>query len=140
MHGHWEGDVLKSCKQVAERAKWVTVHDHKIREVAGWMVYEEFKAPDGSMLFDFGGDAEVIMYFVLVINTLNFAFTDFESGVKFEVEYEGKVWRDSEAMVACVHRAIRAGVPFFDGAYLSAVKLCSLEPFRYTCWMSACAL
>ena len=127
MSGLWEGDVLKSCKQVAERSKWVTVHDHKIREVAGWMAYEEFKAPDGSMLFDFGDDSEVIMDFVLVINTLNFAFTDFESGVKFEVEYLGKVWCDSEAMVACVHRAIRAGVPFFDGAYLSAVSRAQLE-------------
>lgn len=126
MTTHWEGNVLKSCKKVAEGATRVKVHDHKIREVADWLAYEEFKEPDGSMLFDFGSDADVIMDFILVINTLNFAFTDFVSGVKFEVNYLGKVWCDSEAMVACVHRAVQAGTPFFDGRYLSTVSRAQL--------------
>jgi hypothetical protein len=121
MGGYWYGDVLKSCKRVAEQATMVRVHDHKIRDVAEWMAYEEFKPPDGSLLFDFGNDADVIMDFILVINTINFAFSDFETGVKFQVEHLGKLWCDSEAMVACVHRAVLARIPFFDGAYLSAV-------------------
>ena len=123
---HWEGDVLKSCKHVAEQAAWVKVQDHKIRDVADWMAYEEFGEADGSMLFDFGSDADVIMDVILAINTLNFAFTDFASGVKFEVNYLGKVWCDSEAMVACLHRAVQAGVPFFNGSYLSAVSRAQL--------------
>ncbi len=47
------------------------------------MAYEEFIPSDGSLLFDFGNDADVIMDFILVINTINFAFSDFETGSSF---------------------------------------------------------
>jgi hypothetical protein len=91
------------------------------------MAYEEFAKPDGSMLFDFGNDPDVLMDFTLVVNTMNFAFTDFSTGVKFETDYMGKRWCDSEAMVACIHRAINAEIPFFSGEYLSKVTRKDLE-------------
>jgi hypothetical protein len=58
---------------------------------------------------------------------MNFAFTDFTTGVKFETDYMGKRWCDSEAMLACLHRAINAGIPFFSGEYLSKVTRKDLE-------------
>ena len=99
----------------------------KVKEVASWMAYEEFPKPTGAMLFDFGNDPKVIMDFTMVLNTLNFAFTDFNSGVKFEVDYQGLRRSDSEAMVACMHKAYTAGIPFFDGSFLANVTRSQLE-------------
>jgi hypothetical protein len=79
------------------------------------------------MLFDFGNDPDVLMDFTLVVNTMNFAFTDFSTGVKFETDYMGKRWCDSEAMLACLHRAINAGIPFFSGEYLAKLTRKDLE-------------
>ena len=67
------------------------------------------------------------MDFTLVVNTMNFAFTDFSTGVKFETDYMGKRWCDSEAMLACLHRAVNAGIPFFSGEYLAKVTRKDLE-------------
>jgi len=91
------------------------------------MAYEEFAKPDGSMLFDFGNDPDVLMDFTLVVNTMNFAFTDFSTGVKFETDYLDKRWCDSEAMLACLHRAVNAGIPFFSGEYLAKLTRKDLE-------------
>lgn len=71
--------MLKSCKRVAEQSTMVRVLDHKIRDVAEWMAYEEFKPPDGSLLFDFGNDADVIMDFILVTNTINLRLLAFRN-------------------------------------------------------------
>ncbi len=116
---HWNLPLLESLKPVLRDAKLVKINEEKIIDVANWMAYEEFPTPDGSMLFDFGHDPNVIMDFTMVVNTMNFAFTDFSTGVKFETDYLGKRWCDSEAMLASIHRAIHSGIPFFSGEYLA---------------------
>ena len=124
---NWNSPVLASLQPVVDGAQLVHINHEKITEVADWMAYEEFAKPDGSMLFDFGNDPDVLMDFTLVVNTMNFAFTDFSTGVKFETDYMGKRWCDSEAMVASLHRAINAGIPFFSGEYLAKVTRKDLE-------------
>jgi hypothetical protein len=124
---NWNSPVLANLQPVVDGAKLVRINHEKITEVANWMAYEEFAKPDGSMLFDFGNDPDVLMDFTLVVNTMNFAFTDFTTGVKFETDYMGKRWCDSEAMLACLHRAINAGIPFFSGEYLAKVTRKDLE-------------
>ena len=116
---NWNSPVLKSLEPVLNNAKLVHINKEKLIDVANWMAYEEFPKPDGSMLFDFGYDPDVLMDFTMVVNTMNFAFTDFTTGVKFETDYQGKRWCDSEAMLACMHRAINSGIPLFSGEYLA---------------------
>jgi hypothetical protein len=116
---NWNSPVLKSLEPVLQNAKLVKINREKLVEVANWMAYEEFPKPDGSLLFDFGNDPDVLMDFTMVVNTMNFAFTDFNTGVKFETDYQGKRWCDSEAMLACMHRAVNSGIPLFSGEYLA---------------------
>ncbi len=116
---NWNSPVLNSLEPVLNNAKLVHINKEKLIDVANWMAYEEFPKPDGSMLFDFGNDPDVLMDFTMVVNTMNFAFTDFTTGVKFETDYQGKRWCDSEAMLACMHRAINSGIPLFSGEYLA---------------------
>lgn len=123
----WESKVLKSVVPVVKGAQHVSINDELIETTARWMAYEEFSVPDGSLLFDFGNDPDVIMDFQMVLNTMNFAFTDFQTGTKFEADYLGKRWSDSEAVVACIHRALNSGVPFLSGEYLATVTRADLE-------------
>ena len=123
----WNSPDLASLQPVISGAKLVHINQEKITQVANWMAYEEFAKPDGSMLFDFGPDPDVLMDFTLVVNTTNFAFTDFATGVKFETDYMGKRWCDSEALLACLHRAVNSGIPFFSGDYLATVTRKQLE-------------
>lgn len=118
---HWQSPVLRSVEPVIGRSRHVRTNATAIAAVADWMAYEEFPAPTGAMLFDIGDDVDRIIDHTLVINIINFAFTDFGTGVKFQTEYRGRTWTDSEAMVACVHRALAEGTPFLSGHYLAAV-------------------
>ena len=115
----WESPVLQSVLPIVEASEHVRISEDEIRRVARWMAYEEF-APIGSGgpgPFDVGADPDRITDFTMLVNTLNFAFTDFRTSVKFETEYRGATYVDSEAMVACIHRAIGAGEPLLTGEW-----------------------
>jgi hypothetical protein len=124
---HWNSQVLTSVMPVVSAAQHVRVHDDRISAVARWMAYEEFAPPIGDQLFHIGEDPQVLMDHTMLVNTLNFAFTDFHTGQKFEVDYQGRTWSDSEAMLACIHQALGRGVNLLDGQWMASVTRQSLE-------------
>ena len=119
----WSSPVLQSVCGVVGRSSHVTTHVEAIERVASWMAYEEFTFPSGPIdgaFSDRSDPAEIIdvSFFYAV---LNFAFSDFDTGVKFATTYRGREWSDSEAMFACVNRALAGGVPLLDGGFLAAL-------------------
>ncbi len=88
------------------------------------MACEHFAIPDDSVTgpFDMGSNPDLLFDVNLFVAALNFAFTDFDSGVKFACEYQGRSWSDSEAMFARIHEAINTGTDLFNGAFLATVS------------------
>lgn len=118
--------VLESLRPVIERSKFVRTNIPKIVEHAGWMAYEQLPLPEFALPFGIGQNPEEAIDFTMVSGLINFAFTDFASRVKFEVDFAGKHWSDSEAMFACLKRASEEGVPILDGKYLAGVTRADL--------------
>jgi hypothetical protein len=119
----WQLPVLESVVAAVGESRHVATVPAAIERVADWMAFEPFAPPMGGpeAPFDWGSDADTTIDAVMLKATLDFAFTDFESGVKFETEYLGHRWSDSEAMYGCLHRAWTQGVPVLDGDYLAQV-------------------
>lgn len=113
--------VLESVRPVIERSRDVRTNVAKIVEHAGWMAYEDLPLPQFVLPFGIGDEPRQAIDFSLVANTINFAFTDFERSIKFQVEYGGRNWSDSEALFACLKRALDEDIPVLDGAYLRRV-------------------
>lgn len=111
--------VLESLRPVIEASEHVRSDLSRIAEVAGWMAYEKLPFPQFGADFNPATEREKAIDFTMVSNTINTAFTDFDSGVKFQTEYEGQTWSDSMAMTACLKRALASGVPVLDGRYLA---------------------
>lgn len=115
--------VLDSLRPVIENSRDVRTNVEKIVEVAGWMAYEELPLPEFALPFGVGaGDANEAVDFILVANSIDTAFTDFATHSKFQVDYAGQHWSDSEAEFACLKRAMDAGTPILDGRFLVKVS------------------
>ena len=114
--------VLESVRPAIERSRDVRTNVEKIIEHATWMACEELPLPEFVLPFGIGADAKQAVDFILVSNLINFAFTDFQSRVKFQADYAGRRWSDSEAMFACLKRALDEGIPVLDGSYLRRLK------------------
>jgi hypothetical protein len=119
--------VLASLQPVIRKSRHVRTDARQVAAVAEWMACEELPFPEFVLPFGVGAKPDEAMDFILVSTTLNFAFTDFTTGVKFQAEYGGRRWSDSEALFACLKRALDTGIPFLDGAYLRQVSRRDLE-------------
>lgn len=122
--------VLESVRPVIERSRHVRTNADKIVEVASWMAYEELPIPDYALPFGIGSDDAKIdetIDFILTTASIDTAFTDFSRRIKFEVEYGGRTWSDSDALFACMKRAIDNGTPILDGAFLAQVSRTEME-------------
>jgi hypothetical protein len=125
----WGRPVLASVSAIVGDTEEVRTSAEGIERVADWMAYEGFASPRGGPAgpFEWGENPDDVIDATMVKATLDFAFTDFTSGVKFEVDYQGRRWSDSEAMFACLHRAIGAGIPMLAGEYLATITRADLE-------------
>ena len=122
----WSNPILSSLTPVIEGSRYVSTNGAEIERVAQWMAAEEFPnfkstAPAAKSPFDVGADPDRNIDFTMLIAILNFAFTDFTTSQKFEVEYNGVRFSDSEAMYACLHQAIVAEQPILTGQWAAGV-------------------
>ncbi len=120
--------VLDSIHPVIERSRDVQTNVGKIVEVAGWMAYEELPIPDYALPFGIGaGDVNETIDFILTAACIDTAFTDFFTHIKFQADYAGRTWSDSDALFACMKRALDKGIPMLDGAFLAKVTQAEME-------------
>ena len=126
---YWNRPVLRSVVPVIEQSRHVRTSRAAVEQVAGWMAYEEFAFPKGGAAgaFDIGSDPDDIVDLTMLIAALNFAFTDFNSGIKFEAEYQGQTWSDSLGMFARLHEAIVNEIPVLSGEFLASITRTDLE-------------
>jgi putative queuosine salvage protein len=129
---HWPkpigSPVLDSVRYAVESSRDVQTHYDKVLEVASWMAYEELPIPEFVLPFGVGqGDANEAIDFIMVANSVDTAFTDFTSHEKFQADYAGRHWSDSEAEFACIKRALDNGVPFLDGNFLARITRSELN-------------
>lgn len=129
---HWPklagSPVLDSLRYAIESSRDVRANYTKIVEVASWMAYEELPMPEFVLPHGVGqGDPNEAIDFILVADVIDTAFTDFERHEKFQVDYAGKHWSDSEAEFACIKRALDNGIPFLDGDYLARITRAELN-------------
>ena len=113
---NWDSKVLQSLSSVIDNLQTININLDQITNVADWIAYEEFPPPEQNISKN--NPAEYIRT-TMLINTLNFAFTDFETGTKYEIVREGKVLSDSEAMFVQIQEAISSGIKLYDGNVLS---------------------
>ena len=113
--------VTESLRPVIENSRDVRTHYDKIVEVAGWMAYEDLPMPNLAIPYGLEKTPDIAMDFVMVGNTIDTAFTDFKTHVKFQADFAGEHLSDSEAMFACLKRAMDNGIPILDGKFLSTI-------------------
>jgi hypothetical protein len=119
--------VLESLRPVIENSRDVCTHVEKIVEVASWMAYEELPMPDYHLPLGVGeNNPDEALDFIMVSDSVDTAFTDFSRHVKFQVDYAGQHWSDSEALFACMKRAMDQGTPILDGRYLAKITRADL--------------
>jgi hypothetical protein len=119
--------VIESLRPVIENSRDVHTNYDKVREVARWMAYEDLPLPNLAVPFGMEKTPDVAIDFIMVGTTIDTAFTDFKTHVKFQIDYTGEHHSDSDAMFACLKRAMDNGIPMLDGKFLAKMTRGDME-------------
>lgn len=110
----------ESCAFVNVNPKYVFINDIQIEGVAQHLASLDLTCP-GWREPVYPESDDTIVEFFGVINAINFCFTDFKTGKKFDVEYpqgSGKIWTGAFAMSAAMKRAIEDGLDILNPTVL----------------------
>ena len=121
---NWDSEVLSSVSKAVDQLEYLSINKDSIESVADWLAYEEFPFPINAAAKD---DADDFIRATMFMNTLNFAFTDFDKCIKYEINEEGRILSDSEAMYFQVNHAISSGIKLIEGNVMASITLKQLE-------------
>ena len=121
----WDHPVLTSVEAVVGDSRWVTTDPDAVEAVARWMAWEDLPSAVPEVMAPEARDTAIDH--AMVTTAIDFAFTDFDTGVPFTAEHDGATLVDAEAMFLRIDTAIAEGVPFLDGAWLATVTPAQLE-------------
>ena len=119
----------ESCAPVNVNPRHVFIDEIKLEKIAGELASKDLKCPAWREPVYPESDDKIIEFFG-VINAINFCFTDFKTGNKFDVEYpegSGKIWTGAFAMTAAMKRAMEDGLDILNPAVLYNLTIEDVE-------------
>ena len=116
MEINWESQVLSSVSKVIPQLSCLEIDIEKLHEAAINLSKEDFG-------ISYEGNPNIVpkeyIRKTMLINTLNFVFTDFSTSVKYKIENLS----DTDAMVYQIEKALLEGVPLTQGHYMRDMDL-----------------
>ena len=121
---NWDSEVLSSVSKAIHQLEHLSIDLDSIENTADWLAYEEFSILQNNQVRK---NPEDFIRATLFMNTLNFAFTDFQTSIKYEVKRGSEILSDSEAMYFQVNEAVDSGNNLVDGKVMATLTLEQLE-------------
>ena len=116
MEINWESQVLSSVSKVIPKLSCLEIDIDKLHEVAAELSEDSFS-------INYEGNTNTVpkeyIRKTMLINTLNFVFTDFLTSVKYKIEN----YSDTDAMVYQIDKALDQGIPLTQGRFMRDMNL-----------------
>jgi hypothetical protein len=113
--------VFDSIRPVIVNPQYVFINETKLMDIAQNFAKEDLKIPQWNAPNYPPELNNQTIDFIFLENTINFAFTDFKTKEKFTTNYQGRDFKGSAGMVACLKRALDSNIPILEGDFLKNV-------------------
>lgn len=120
--------VLDSCRFVAERAEDVTIQLKEIAQLAESSRDGDFAPPPWNRELHFSDGTEKTLYYLLVLDALNFCFWGDQGKPRWQVTYKGKTYDGYWALAISLKKAFQnCTYPLWDADWLRTIEKNSLS-------------
>ncbi|HEU5421972.1 MAG TPA: queuosine salvage family protein [Nitrolancea sp.] len=110
--------ILGTARRVAEQARAVAIDPAGVARVAGQIASQEIAPPAWDRTLHWIGAPEATANYILALDALNFSFW---GEPRWVVSYQGQRYNGYWALAAALTRALHAGVPLDDAAFLAGL-------------------
>ena len=112
-------NVLDSAQYVVERGRLVRIDMAALVRFSRKLIENDVKVPPWDPLYHFNDGTEKTVYYLLVLDSLNFCFWPPPGKARWEIEYKSETLSGYHAMAASLTRAVESGIPLTSSAYLA---------------------
>jgi hypothetical protein len=117
--------VLSSTRPVVDSARSVAIDLKAVERTAGLLAEARLAPPEWEEGLHFRDGGWRTAAWVLVLDALNFCFWSV-TPERWRVEYQGETFDGYWALVAALRRAVDAGLPLWDGEWLTSASYAEL--------------
>jgi len=122
-----QNPVLESTRLLIESPRYVHINEAIISQTAHKFAQEELELPKWDAPVYPKKNNKQLIDFVLLANSINFAFTDFDTKNKFSANYNGIEYRGAFGMLACLKKALDRNIPILDAEYLKKININEMQ-------------
>ena len=115
--------VLDSATHVVEKAHYVRIDSDRIRSLAGQIASEKPQIPPWDYFRHYFDGTEKTLFYLLVLDTLNFCFWPKPGRKRWSIEYKTQHLSGYNALAAALKTAFESGLPLDDPRYLASMTV-----------------
>lgn len=117
--------VLRSTRPLIEDARAVRIDPDGVERAAGLLAEARLEPPEWETGLHFQDGTWRTAAWVLVLDALNFCFWS-TGAERWRIAYQDEVYDGYWALVAALRRAVDAGLPLWDGEWLTSASFAEL--------------
>jgi hypothetical protein len=120
-------EVLETAKKVAAESHQVQIDEQDLIRFAKGLSEKEVQLPPWENLYHFYDGGEKTVFYLLVLDTLNFCFWPAPREMKWEVEYKSRKLSGYYALAVCLKQALESGTIIDRAEFLAELSLNGLK-------------
>lgn len=120
-------EVLETAKKVAEESLQVQIDGQALGRFCKSLAEKQIQFPPWEGLYHFYDGGERTVFYLLVLDTLNFCFWPAPGKVKWEIKYHSKKLSGYYGLAASLKQAMESGIPISRADYMAELSLSELR-------------
>jgi hypothetical protein len=120
-------EVLETTRHVKKRSQQVTIDKPALADFSRKLIEDGIEIPPWNYDYHFFDGGQDSVFYLLVLDSINFCFWPKPGADKWEVQYKSETLSGYYALAASLKKAIDAGIPITKADYLARISLDSLK-------------
>ncbi len=120
-------EVLETAEKVAAESLQVQIDLPDLLHFSKSLTEKEVQLPPWESLYHFYDGGEKTVFYLLVLDTLNFCFWPAPEAIKWEIEYKSRKLSGYYALAISLKRALESGIPIERAEFLAELSLDGLK-------------
>jgi hypothetical protein len=120
-------EVLETTRHVKEKSQQVTIDKQALANFSKKLIEDGIEIPPWDYNYHFFDGGQDTVFYLLILDSINFCFWPKPGAVKWEVRYKSETLSGYYALAASLKKAINAGVPITKADFLAHISLDSLQ-------------
>ncbi|HUU42070.1 MAG TPA: queuosine salvage family protein [Desulfatiglandales bacterium] len=120
-------EILKTAHNVSQISRQVHINEEALTDFSNKLAAGPIEIPPWDLRYHFFDGSERTVFYLLLLDTLNFCFWPARKKRRWEIIYKSEDLSGYYALAASLKKAIETGIPITSAEYLAGISLDALK-------------